>query len=83
MPILLPDSNFVFFLELASTFVKLYFVIVIPLDIGFDCGILYKEGRPITFVFGLLLILYFCSKLLVVYYEYGQPVYDKGKVVVY
>ena len=79
----MPESKYAFFMEIFSMLIKLYFVIVIPLDIGFDSGILYKGGKTITLVLSLLLIAYFFNKLFIVYYEFGQPVTDKWKVFVF
>lgn len=70
-PLVMPESKIVFVTDLWATILKLYFLIVIPLDIGFDYRILYTSGYIVTFLFGIMLMSEFVLKLFTVYYEYG------------
>lgn len=58
--------------------ILIYFFVMIPLEIAFNNKLLFGENGTCTICFVVYLIMDFIAKMNTIYYEFGQPVTDRG-----
>jgi hypothetical protein len=79
IPLLYPNNNLKIIWDVIVSFIRLFLMIFIPLELGFNNLLIQIQGTLL--ISSLFLLIDFILKLFTVYFKLGLPVTDRRLIL--